>query len=236
MYTHAYPVSLSLSLSLSVHTRQARDLNPLSANYPGTTAKHPLEGLPELWWEYSVYHRVQGAVEIAQPQEDACYELRWLAGLASGAEQRNNEERQPTRDERPGDYRQRFRGFLLALRLDSVARPLARRMGRVAARRIRHCRGGGGGRGRRDGRRGDRGRLGRVRPVVRRWFLRRDRRMIRRGSRYRERCRFLPRSAKCCNELLTQMLIIRGDGENPFFQRAWKLFNEWDFETHDDYF
>lgn len=94
-------------------------------------------------------------------------------------------------------------------------------MGRVAARRIRHCRGGGGGRGRRDGRRGDRGRLGRVRPVVRRRFLRRDRRMIRRGSRYRERCRFLPRSAKCCNELLTQMLIIRGDGEkSPFSTRV----------------
>lgn len=211
MYTrrirpHAYPVSLSLSiiLSLSVHTRLARDLNPLSANYPGTTAKHPLEGLPELWWEYSVYHRVQGAVEIAQPQEDACYELRWLADLASGAEQRYNEERQPTRDESPCDYRERFRGFLLALRLDRVARPLARRVGRVAARRIRHCRGGGGGGGRRNGRRGDRGRLGRVRPVVRRRFLRRDRRMIRRGSRYRERCRFLPRSAKRWD---TQVLI-----------------------------
>ena len=25
------------------------NLYPLSANYPGTTAEHPLEGLPELW-------------------------------------------------------------------------------------------------------------------------------------------------------------------------------------------
>ena len=197
-HTHAHRRSLLSRFSffffffISFLSLFESNLYPLSANYPGTTAEHPLEGLPELWWKYRVYHRVQGAVEVAQPQEDACHQLRWLAGLARGTEQRDQEERQPTGNERPGDYRQRFRRFPLAFRLDRFACPLARRRGRVAARRVRHG-GGRGGRGRRYRRRCHGGRLGGVRAVVRRWLLRRDWRMVRRGSRYGERRRLLPR-------------------------------------------
>lgn len=72
---HAYP-SLIGSHAL------AKELNPLSAKSPGTTAQHPFECLPKFWREHSINHGVEGAVEVSQPQKHTGHELGRLTGLA----------------------------------------------------------------------------------------------------------------------------------------------------------
>jgi len=146
----------------------ARELNPLSAKSPRTTAQHPFECLPEFRREHSVNQGVEGTVEVSEPQEYTCHELGRLAGLAYGLCQGGQEEWQPARDERAGDDRQRLGRLSLALRLDRFARVLRdalddllllARAGRI---RQRGCRGR-----RRDRRGGHRRRRCHVRTVVR---------------------------------------------------------------------
>jgi len=171
----------------------ARELNPLSAKSPRTTAQHPFECLPEFRREHSVNQGVEGTVEVSEPQEHTCHQLGRLAGLAYGLCQSGQEERQPARDECAGDDHQSLGRLSLALRLDCLARVLRAlhdllllaRAGRI---RQRSCCGR-----RRDRRGGHRRRRCHVRTVVRRWLLRRDGRVIRSGSRDGKRCRLLAR-------------------------------------------
>lgn len=105
-------------------------------------------------------------------------------------QQRGEEERQPAGDEGTGDDRQGLGRLTLALRLDRLAcalRALDHRLLLARAGRIRQRRRGGGGRRRRDRRRRHRRRRCGIRAVVRRRLLRRDGRVIRRGSRDGER-------------------------------------------------
>lgn len=152
----------------------AKELNPLSAKSPRTTAQHPFECLPKFRREHSVNHGVEGAVEVSEPQEHTGHELGRLAGLACSLQQGDQEERQPAGNEGTGDDRQGFGRFTLALRLDRLACALhaldhlllLARAGRIRQRR-------------RGGRRRDRCRCHRrrrrdVRAVIRRRLLRRD--------------------------------------------------------------
>jgi len=102
----------------------ARELNPLSAKSPRTTAQHPFECLPEFRREHSVNQGVEGTVEVSEPQEHTCHQLGRLTGLAYGLCQGSQEERQPARDECAGDDHQSFGRLSLALRLDRLARVL----------------------------------------------------------------------------------------------------------------
>jgi len=81
------------------------------------------EGGPEVRVEDGVDDRVEQAVEIAEPADDADDERRQLQAAAVGAErtnQRHDEERQPTADERPSDDRQGPRRFTLPLLLQTL--------------------------------------------------------------------------------------------------------------------
>ena len=115
-----------------------------SAHGPGLHAEYPLERLPELRREYRVDDRIEGAIEVAQPQEDTGYGFRRLAGVADRLEHSYEEEGQPAGDEGTGDDGQGLGGFALALRLERLSRPARRgrrrrRRRRGRRRRRRRC-------------------------------------------------------------------------------------------------
>lgn len=83
----------------------------------GRAANHFRERQPEFGAEHGVYDRVQGGVEVAQPQEEAGHVLVDDAAGAQGHDQGHDEERQPAHDERAGDDGQRLGGLPLAFRL-----------------------------------------------------------------------------------------------------------------------
>lgn len=80
-------------------------------------ANHFRERQPELGAEHGVYDRVEGGVEVAEPQEEAGHVLVDDAARAQGHDQGHDEERQPAHDERAGDDGQCLGGLPLALRL-----------------------------------------------------------------------------------------------------------------------
>lgn len=87
MYVQEFHVSSS-----SGRAHGAKELNPLSAKSPRTTAQHPFECLPKFRREHSVNYGVEGAVEVSEPQEYTGHDLGWLAGPACGLQQRGEEE------------------------------------------------------------------------------------------------------------------------------------------------
>lgn len=171
--TNVYVQISRISLS-SDRAHVAKELNPLSAKSPGTTAQHPFECLPKFRREHCVNHGVEGAVEVSEPQKHTCHELGRLTAVARGLQQSDQEERQPAGDEGTGDDRQGFGRLTLALQLNRLACALRAldhllllaRAGRICQRRR-------GGR-RRDCCRRHRRRGRDVRAVVRRRLLRRD--------------------------------------------------------------
>jgi len=68
-----------------------------------SAANHFGECQPELGTENGVDDRVQGGIEVTQPQEEAGNVLVDHATLAQGHDQSHDEERQPAHDKRPGD-------------------------------------------------------------------------------------------------------------------------------------
>ena len=81
-------------------------------------AEDPLEGVSELRAEDSVDDRVEGRVEVAQPEEEGKKVLIEFADVVEVAERKHDgheEERQPADDECPGDDGQRLGGLPLTL-------------------------------------------------------------------------------------------------------------------------
>jgi len=83
-------------------------------------ANHFGESQPELGTENGVDDRVQGGVEVAQPQEEAGHVLVDHTPLAQGHDQGHDEEWQPTHDERPSDDGQCLGRFPFAFRLQRL--------------------------------------------------------------------------------------------------------------------
>ena len=111
---HAYPPH-------SDRAHVAKELNPLSAKSPGTTAQHPFECLPKFRREHSVNHGIEDTVEVSEPQEHTGHELRRLTAVAGSLQQGYQNERQPIGDEGTGDDRQGFDCLMLVLRSPRVS-------------------------------------------------------------------------------------------------------------------
>ena len=83
----------------------------------GLAAEHPLERGPELRTEDGVDDRVEGGVEVAEPQEERDQGVVGLVILEDGHHDGQDEEGQPAGDERAGDDGQRLGRLPLALGL-----------------------------------------------------------------------------------------------------------------------
>ena len=93
------------------------------------------EGAPEVRVEDRVYDRVEETVDVAEPRDEADDGRRDGAttqGAAERADRRDDEERQPADDERPGDNGQRPRRLPLPPSA-STTLPVATQLLRVAA-------------------------------------------------------------------------------------------------------
>jgi len=78
-------------------------------------AQHPLKGRPELGAEDSVDDRVQGRVEVAEPQKEGDEGVVELVVFEDGHHDRQDEEGKPAGDEGPGHDGQGLGGFPLPL-------------------------------------------------------------------------------------------------------------------------
>ena len=108
----------SLSLSKQYFFRSLQMSGPmiLRGHLP---KEDPLEGLPELRAEHRIDDRIQGGVEVAQPEEERDDVRIERPILEDRHQQGQDEERQPARDKGARDDGQRLGGLPLPLGLET---------------------------------------------------------------------------------------------------------------------
>lgn len=85
--------------------------------------------MSELWTEDGVDDRIEGGVEVAQPEEERYQVLvdGALVSMADGHDDGDNEEGKPATDERAGDDGQRFGRLAFPLGVGGLFFPHLRR-------------------------------------------------------------------------------------------------------------
>ena len=99
---------------------ESQRLPQLGLTAPVDSTQHLLEGESELGAEHRVDDRVEGGVEVAEPEEERGQGVSYLAGWAQRHQERHDEEREPADHEGPRDDGQRLRRFPLPLGLDRL--------------------------------------------------------------------------------------------------------------------